>query len=205
MPDAHVHVAGRIDLEPVDGVLTLGAGHVEEHLATGHRAAIVERVPHDDLFGGVPVADVEVALIGRQRDAIRPRQLRGNQRHLAVAHGEDAAERQLLLRVCECRGQAERRVGEVQGPVGGVHEVVGAVQPLAVILVGEDGDVAVRLNADHAPVPVLADGQPAFGVEGEPVRAGLGVAADVGAGVSALGAEDRNRVIGCAPLTQISA
>src|ERR1700751_312297 len=33
---AHVQVAGPVDLEPVDGVLTLGAGYVEEHLAAGH-------------------------------------------------------------------------------------------------------------------------------------------------------------------------
>src|SRR5215471_266047 len=34
---AHVYVSGRVDLEPVDGVLTLGSGHVEEFLAGGHR------------------------------------------------------------------------------------------------------------------------------------------------------------------------
>src|SRR5215831_3631998 len=40
---------------------------------------------------------------------------------------------------------------------------------------------------------MLADDQPAVRVEGEPVRARLGVAADVGAGVSALGAEHGDR------------
>src|SRR5215471_16407632 len=30
---AHVHVAGRVDFDPADGVLTFGAGHVEELLA----------------------------------------------------------------------------------------------------------------------------------------------------------------------------
>src|SRR5215469_259710 len=38
---AHVEVAGRVDLEPVDGVLALGTGHVEELLGAGHRSGAV--------------------------------------------------------------------------------------------------------------------------------------------------------------------
>src|SRR6266568_3274584 len=81
----------------------------------------VERVAHNDLAIRVPVADVEVAFVRGQRDAIRPGQFRGDERDRAVADPEDAAERQFLFRVAEQAGEAERRVGEVQGPVPGVH------------------------------------------------------------------------------------
>src|SRR5262249_58439343 len=54
---AHVHVAGRVDLDPADGVLTVGAGGVEEHLTAGHRAIAVEGIPHDDLVIRIAVAD----------------------------------------------------------------------------------------------------------------------------------------------------
>src|SRR5215472_6228369 len=114
---AHVEVAGRVDLEPVDGVLTLGAGHVEELLGGGHRPGAVEGVTHNDLAIGVPVTDVEVTFVRGQRDAVRPGQFRGDERDRAVADPEDPAERQFLLRIGERGGQSERRVGEVQGPV----------------------------------------------------------------------------------------
>src|SRR5215470_11590430 len=96
---AHVEVAGRVDLEPVDGVLTLGAGHVEELLGRGHRPGAIECIPHDDLAIGVPVADVQVAFVWGQRDAVRPSQFRGDERNLTAADPEDAAERQFFLRV----------------------------------------------------------------------------------------------------------
>src|SRR5215469_13475723 len=63
---AHVQVAGRVDLQPVDGVLTPGACHVEELLGCGHRPGAVERVPHNDLAIGIPVADIEVAFVRGQ-------------------------------------------------------------------------------------------------------------------------------------------
>ena len=85
--------------------------------------------------------------------------------------------------------QSEGRVGEVERPVGAVDEVVGRVQPLALVAVRQHRDVAVRVDADDAPVAVLADRQQPGGREREAVRAGLVVAADVRAGVSALGAE----------------
>ena len=65
-----------------------------------------------------------------------------------------------------------------------------AIQPLSYVTIGEHGDVAVRLDADDAPVPVLANGEPPVRVEGEPVGAGLGVFPDVCSGVAALGAEN---------------
>jgi len=59
----------------------------------------VERVAHNDLAIRVPVADVEVAFVRGQRDAIRPGQFRGDEEDHAVADPEDAAERQPLLGV----------------------------------------------------------------------------------------------------------
>src|SRR6516165_115011 len=127
---------------------------------------------------------------GRQCDAAGRGQLRSDQEHGAVTDREDAAERQFLAGVAEPSRQAERRVGEVQRPVRAVHQVMGAVQPLSYVTIGEHGDVTVRLDADDAPVPVLANGEPPVRVEGEPVGAGLGVFPDVCSGVAALRAEN---------------
>jgi hypothetical protein len=71
---------------------------------------------------GIPVADVEEPLVGRQRDAVGPLQSDRDERELAVAQTVDAAERELPLGLVR---QSERRVGEVERAVGGVDEVVG--------------------------------------------------------------------------------
>ena len=62
-------------------------------------------------------------------DALRDRL----EAHLARrGHGEDAAERQLLLRVGERPGQTERRVGEEQRAVAAIDEIVWRVEAFAV-------------------------------------------------------------------------
>src|SRR5205823_13997047 len=67
---AGVDVAGRVDLQAVDGVLPGRAGHVEQDI----RGSLREVVALDDLRVRVPVADVQVALVGREGDAVRPGQ-----------------------------------------------------------------------------------------------------------------------------------
>jgi hypothetical protein len=108
---ADVEVAVAIDLDAVDGVLARRVGHVVEDLAGADRVARgVELVAHHDLALEVPVADVQVALIRREREAVGPAELVANERDGDVADLEDAAERKLLGRVVERVGQPEGRV-----------------------------------------------------------------------------------------------
>ena len=130
---ADEQVAGRIDLDPVDGVGTGLAGEVDELDGVGQVAGGVDVVAHDDLVVEVPVADVQVALVGREGDPVRAGELVGQQRDLAVTSAEHAAERQLAVGVVGLLGEAERRVGEEQRAVGAEHQVVGAVQPPALV------------------------------------------------------------------------
>ena len=70
------------------------------------------------------------------------------------------------------------------------HHVVRAVQPLAVVAIGEDGDRAVVLGAGDPAVAVLARHQPAVGVE----RVAVGVAGRM--------AEHADRASGLVPAQQ---
>ena len=63
-------------------------------------------------------------------------------RPLAADERIDSAERQLLPRIVEKLRQAEGRVGEVQVAVLHEHEVVGAVEALALVAVDDRGALA---------------------------------------------------------------
>ena len=98
---AGVEVARLVDLESVDRVLAVGGRHVEQHARVGHPAIGAELVAHHDLAVGVPVSDVEVALVGGEGEAVGPLELVGDQQHPAVADGEHAAEPKLLVGIVE--------------------------------------------------------------------------------------------------------
>ena len=56
---------------------------------------------------------------------------------------------------------AIRRIGEVDGAVGGDDDIVGAVEALALVFVGEDRDRPVVLGAGDAAVAMLTADQAA--------------------------------------------
>ena len=66
---------------------------------------------------------------------------------MTVGDAEDAAEGQLLARIVEELRQAERRIGEVERAVGVVDEIVRTVEPLALVAIGEHGELAVAARA----------------------------------------------------------
>src|SRR5205823_1425291 len=125
-------------------------------------------------------------LVGRESDSVGSDQLGCGQLHLAVLDAEDAAERQLLARIVVDARQPERWVGEVERAVRAVDEVVGAVEALALVAIGEHRERAGALQASDAAVAVLVDGEPPVAVERQAVGAGLVVLADVRAFVAAL-------------------
>src|SRR6266446_8462688 len=83
--------------------------------------------------------------------------------------------------------QSERRIGEKKCAIATIDQIVRRVQTLAIVAVGEDGGEPVLLDADDAPVAVLANGQPALRVNGQAVRAGLAVFANVLTGIAGFG------------------
>src|SRR5207248_9719449 len=92
------------------------------------------RIQSDRLSFRIPVADVEVFLIGRKVDAIGTLQLVGEQAQSGVCPGEDRAKGQFLARVLKESWQPGRRIGEVERPIRAVDEIVGTVKALALVL-----------------------------------------------------------------------
>ena len=64
------------------------------------------------------------------------------------------------------RQDAVGRIGEPDRPVRADHDVVRAVQPLALVLVGDERQPAVVLGADDAAAAVLARDETALTVDG---------------------------------------
>ncbi len=71
----NIHIAGDVDLHAVDSVLTLDRREVEKQFPVLYRAVRLELIAINHLAIIVPVADVEIFLIGRKCDAVRPGEL----------------------------------------------------------------------------------------------------------------------------------
>src|SRR5207253_9308577 len=73
--------------------------------------------------------------------------------------------------------------------------IVGAVEPLALITIGQHGHLTVLLQANHASIAVLIDGQPSVLIESQTIRTGLSVLANIYARVTALCSIDRKLAV----------
>ena len=163
-------VAGQVDLQAVGRA---GRGLVVDVVedAPVRGTVLAEVVGHPDLLVLVGVGDVENVLVGREGDAVGPRLVADQQVELAVgAQAVDAVEVELAQRRLLQALQAVRRVGEVERPVGTVGGVVRAVEPAPFEAVDQHRPAAVGLDPRDAAVAVLADDEPALGVERQPVR-----------------------------------
>ena len=78
---------------------------------------------------------------------------------------------ELFLRIVVLAQEAVGGIGEVEVAVRLVDGVVGAVEPLALVAIGEDLELAVGFEPGDATVAVLAEDEPSLGVHGQPVRA----------------------------------
>src|SRR5688572_2431293 len=190
-----VHIPQPIDLDAVYRVLAWCGRHVEEDAAPRQRSIGAHVVPHHDLLLLIPIPDVEVLLVWRERQAVGPTQNGAEQLQLAVGEPEYARERQLPAWIVGELWQAERGIGEVKRTIGLVNEVVRAVQASAVEPVRQNRQRARLLETGDAAIAMLVDRQPAFAVERETIRPRLSIFADVEAGVPALGPEHRESVI----------
>src|SRR5881628_356192 len=191
-----VDVPPLIYLQAIPRLLARIGSRVYEHGPVRQTAVRPHLVAHDHLLLHVPVVHIQVFFVGGEREPIRPEQVGAHDLQAAVLEQEDTAELQLLARIVVELRQPERRIGEIECAVRPVDEVVGAVQPLPFILLGQHGQHAVLFEPRNPPVAVLVDREPPVSIQGEPVRPGLVVLADVSACVPALGPEHGDLAVG---------
>ena len=66
-----ITIAGGIDLDAVDGVFAFERREVKEQLAVRDRPSGAEFVAPNDFAVVVPIADIQIFLVGRKGDAVR--------------------------------------------------------------------------------------------------------------------------------------
>ena len=160
------HAPAAVEPEPVErsGVA------VGEDVTPGERAVVVDVESPD--VPAAAVADVELLLVTAEGEAVGPFEVVGDDVHLTrrvdAVHVAcaDLALRQMPLVVAV---DAIAGIGEPDRPVGTLDDVVGAVEPPAVVVRRHDGDTAVVLGADDSAVPVLTRHHTSGPVEGSAV------------------------------------
>ena len=164
---AHAPAAPEIAVDiDAEAVGRAGTG-VDEHPAGAERAAI--DVEHAQLARrhGAGFHHVELRFIRRERQPVGTLHIvghHGDRAGLAIDAIDVGRQFRLVLLALVIAEQAERRIGEPDRAVRLHHDVVRRVQLLALIAVGQHGDRAVILGADHAPAAMLAGDQAALTV-----------------------------------------
>ena len=166
MPQPHQRLPSTSQRKP-SGVPPGSA--VMKGAAVGELGAVVDHVvdaDHARRHAGLD--DVELRLVGREREPVRPIDVARRHRRAAglvetIDVGRQLGRRDVALVVAE---DAERRIGEPDRVVGLHHDVVRRVERLAVELVDQHRDGAVVLGAGDAAAVVLAGDQPALAVAG---------------------------------------
>ena len=129
----------------------------------------------------IGVGYIERAIVRRKSDPVGTRQFIGQQGYLsATAHREsvDPLMRKFLCRIFHLSLETVRGVGEVQVPIGMEDGVVGTVEAMTLVSVGEREkfrlrEVQRRIQSGDTAVPVLAKHQMTARVEQESVGPGF--------------------------------
>ena len=125
--------------------------------------------------------DIELLLVGREGESVGARNLVGHHRELAgrwieaIDGGLVLALRLVALVVAQ---DAEHRIGEPHRAVRLHHDVVGRIERLAIVGIGQHRDGAVVFEAHDAPRVMLAGDQAAAAVAGMAVGVVRGLAED---------------------------
>src|SRR6185437_12304984 len=82
------------------------------------------------------------------------------------------------------------RISEVEVTIRLEDKIVGAVDPLAIEAIDQNGEPAIGLAADDVPVPMLAEDQPSLLIERKSVRTRLWTGKGARPGISAWMQED---------------
>src|SRR5262245_57165160 len=94
-------IAITIDFHSVERLLAWRRRHVEEDGAVLQAAVGGDLIPHHHLLRGVPVGHIEVALVRRERDAVRPGEIPCHEPQLSIREPEYPAETQVLTWIVE--------------------------------------------------------------------------------------------------------
>ena len=164
-----VEVSIRVESHAVRIAGSLPGAHVHEQPPVRHGTVRLDVVAHDDPL--VRVVDKERLFIRRQYDAVGSVEVLQQQAQPAVLQEKDPLIGQLLLEIPRAESTATARVGEIQRPIGSKYQVVGTVQALAFIAIGQDCSPAVPLESDHRSVGLGRVDDPSFAVHDHAVGA----------------------------------
>ncbi|GJE46312.1 hypothetical protein AEGHOMDF_5515 [Methylobacterium soli] len=135
-------------------------------LLHGEDPDVLHRIGHELQAA---LGDVEERFVGREAEAVRSREIVGHDREGAVARIEPVdrgGQLGFLLATLVIRLDAVGRIREPDRAVGLADEVVGRVQALAAIAVGQDCDASIELGPGDAAAPMRAGDQPPLPVAG---------------------------------------
>ena len=169
----------QVHLEAV-GQARVFRGHVQQDPAVGQRAIRTHIKGPDMLVGRI--VDVQDRLVGREGQAVRQGEVVHQQVEGPVRCDTVHAIARLLF-ARDGRGPPVRRpwhawragldgvgrVGEVDGAVGLDHDVVGAVEPLALKVLRQHCASAVVGDPGHAPAVVLRREHPSLAIQSQAV------------------------------------
>src|SRR5262245_27838902 len=167
---AAIEVAGAVELHAIRIALAAGRQGGPDRPARQQTVRLYIEDAHMTAFG---VVDEQALLVAGEAKAIGLAEIAGEQREISavLAHPIDATEIQLQRPLkSEVLGAAIGRVGEIDPAVALHHDVVGAVQLLALVVRGQHGDGAVMLRPRHPAGGMLASEHPAAAVIGVAVR-----------------------------------
>src|SRR5215470_7875227 len=156
--------AGVVEPDAVEGSRVAGG----EYPPTGQHAVAGHVEEPDVLLASVD--DVELAFVGREGEPVGAQEsiggdvdFAGLRRDAVDVAGTDLAGCPVPLVVAI---DAVAGIGEPDRAVGPLHDVVRAVEALAVIVAGQHGDRAIGLGAGNLPIPLLAADQASLPVHG---------------------------------------
>ena len=158
-----VYVVLHVHLHPIGDTRPL-PGQVAKHPVGGQRQGAVGLHVKGANVASTAVVDVQDALVGGKGQAVGDDEIPDQQ-----GDGPQVRRDPVNTGVVQLHpGSGRSGVGEIDAAVGLNHDVVGPVQALALVAVGDHGDATVGLAADHAGSAVASD-QPALHVPGQAV------------------------------------
>src|SRR5581483_5835925 len=95
-------------------------------------------------------------LVGGKRDSVGRFELFSEELQLPIAPAIHALKGQFLLGIVTALAQAVWRIREIERAIGFVYQVVGAVQALSLIFIGQRGAFAVFFYTHNAMIAMLA-------------------------------------------------
>src|SRR6185437_3653658 len=155
-------------------------GHLHKHFSVRQFSGGNVDIEHANMarvlriVGEAGIDDVKLLLVRRQGNAVRLHEIIGHDLDV-TGFRIDPVDIVLLLlgllfEALVVAADSVDRVGKPDRTIGSDNDVVGRVQLLAVVLVGDDGDRAVELGPSDPSPAMLASDQSSLSIDGVAVR-----------------------------------